>query len=68
MVIPDCNKNEYDTAIYGNINNKEANENISNNDTGKVKTKAWLREHVQLKETLCWDILVKLKCPENLKY
>ena len=40
MVITDCRKNNDDTAIHGNINNKEANESIDNNDTGRVKTKA----------------------------
>ena len=38
MVITDCDKNKDDTAIHGNINNKEANESINNN---RVETKAW---------------------------
>ena len=41
MVITDCDKNKDDIAIHGNTNNKEANESINNNDTGRVKTKAW---------------------------
>ena len=41
MVITDCDKNKDGTAIHGNINNKEATESINNNDTGRVKTKAW---------------------------
>ena len=41
MVITDCDKNKDDTAIHGNTNNKEANESINNNDTSRVKTKAW---------------------------
>ena len=41
MVVTDCDKNKDYTAIHGNINNKEANESINNNDTGRVKTKAW---------------------------
>ena len=41
MVITDCNKNKDDTAMHRNINNKEANESISINDTGRFKTKAW---------------------------
>ena len=40
MVITDCDKNKDDIAIHGNTNNKEANESINNNDTGRVKTKA----------------------------
>ena len=32
MVITDCNKNKDDTIIHGNINNKETNEIINNND------------------------------------
>ena len=41
IVITDCDKNKDDTAIHGNINNKEAIQSINNNDTGRVKTKAW---------------------------
>ena len=41
MVITDCNKNKDDTVIHGNVNNKEKNESINNNDTGEVKTKTW---------------------------
>ena len=41
MVIADCDKNKNDTAIHRNIYNKEANESININDTGRVKTKAW---------------------------
>ena len=41
MVITDCDKNKDDIATHGNTNNKEANESINNNDTGRVKTKAW---------------------------
>ena len=41
MVTIDCDKNKDDTAIRRNINNKEANESINNNDTGRVKTKVW---------------------------
>ena len=41
MVITDCDKNKNDTAIHRNIYNKEANESININDTGRVKTKAW---------------------------
>ena len=40
MVVIDCDKNKDDTAIHENINNKEVNESINNNDTGRVKTKA----------------------------
>ena len=40
MVITDCHKNKDDTAIHGNINNKEANKSINNSDTGRRKTKA----------------------------
>ena len=40
MVITDCHKNKDDTAIHGNINNKEANKSINNSDTGRGKTKA----------------------------
>ena len=40
MVITDSNKNKDDTAIHGNINNKEINESTNNNNTGRVKTKA----------------------------
>ena len=43
MVITDCDKIKDDTAIHGNINNKEANESINNNETGRVKTKAWAK-------------------------
>ena len=32
MVITDCNKNKDDAIIHGNINNKETNEIINNND------------------------------------
>ena len=41
IVITESGKNKDDTAIHGNINNKEAIESINNNDTGRVKTKAW---------------------------
>ena len=41
MVITDCNKNKNDTVIHGNVNNKEKNESINNNDTDGVKTKTW---------------------------
>ena len=41
MVITDCNKNKDDTVIHGNVNNKEKNESINNNDTDGVKTKTW---------------------------
>ena len=41
MVLTDCNKNKDDTVICGNINNKETNEIINNNDTDRVKTEAW---------------------------
>ena len=41
MVITDSIKNEDDTAIHGNINNKEANESLNNNDTARVTTTAW---------------------------
>ena len=41
MVITDCNKNKDDTVIHGNVNNKEKNESINNNDTDGVKTKPW---------------------------
>ena len=41
MVITDCNKNKDDTVIHGNINNKETNESINNNDTDRVKAKTW---------------------------
>ena len=41
MVITDCNKNKDDTVINGNINNKETNKSINNNDTDRVKTKTW---------------------------
>ena len=41
MVITDCDKNKDDIAIHGNTNNKEANESINNNNTCRVKTKAW---------------------------
>ena len=40
MVITDSNKNKDDTAIHGNISNKEINESTNNNNTGRVKTKA----------------------------
>ena len=30
-----------DTAIQGNISNKETNESISNNNTDRIKTEAW---------------------------
>ena len=40
MLIIDSKKNKDDTIIHGNINNKEANESI-NNDTARVKKKAW---------------------------
>ena len=41
MIINDCNKNKDDTVIHGNVNNKEKNESINNNDTDGVKTKTW---------------------------
>ena len=45
-VITDCDKNKDDNAIHGNINDKEENESISNNDTGRVRQKHGRREHV----------------------
>ena len=45
-VITDCDKNKDDNAIHGNINDKEANESINNNDTGRVRQKHGRREHV----------------------
>ena len=36
MVITDCNKNKDDTVIHENINNKETNESINNNDIDRV--------------------------------
>ena len=44
-VITDCDKNKDDNAIHGNINDKEANESINNNDTGRVRQKHGRREH-----------------------
>ena len=41
MVITNSDKNTDDTAIHGNLNNKETTESISNNNTDKVKTKKW---------------------------
>ena len=41
MVVTDYQRNKNETAIHGNINNKEVNESINNSDTGRVKTKAW---------------------------
>ena len=41
MVITDGNKNEDDTVIRGNFNNKETNENINNNNTDRVITETW---------------------------
>ena len=43
MVITDCNKNKDDTVIHGNVNDKEKNESIDNNDTDGVKTKTWTK-------------------------
>ena len=43
MVITDCNKNKNDTVIHGNVNNKEKNESVNNNDMDGVKTKTWLK-------------------------
>lgn len=40
MVITNCNKNKDDTVIYGDVNNKETNESISNNVQDRVETKA----------------------------
>ena len=45
-VITDCDKNKDDNAIHGNINDKEVNESINNNDTGRVRQKHGRREHV----------------------
>ena len=67
MVITDCNKYKNDTVIHGNVNNKEKNESINNNDTDEVKTKTWPKGKCLVRETLCWDTLMKLECPENLK-
>ena len=36
MVITDCNKNKDDPVIHENINNKETNESINNNDIDRV--------------------------------
>ena len=72
MVIP-CSNSEDDIGIQGNINNKETNESINNSNTGRVKTKAWPKRTClvtgdsMLGHTLCWHILMKLECPENLK-
>ena len=41
MLNSNCNKNKDDTVIHGNINNKETNESIKNNNTDRVKTKTW---------------------------
>ena len=70
VVITDCNKSKNDTVIQGNINNKESNESINNNDTGRFKTKVWPRGTClchygglmlgHIDET-------RMKCPENLK-
>ena len=70
VVITDCNKSKNDTVIQGNINNKESNESINNNDTGRFKTKVWPRG-----TCLChYGVLMlghidetRMKCPENLK-
>ena len=40
MVITNCNKNKDDTVIHGDVNNKETNESINNNDKDRVETKA----------------------------
>ena len=39
-VINNCYKNKDDTVIQGNVNNKETNESINNNDKDRVETKA----------------------------
>ena len=66
-VINECNKYKDDTAMHRNINKKETNESINNNDRRELKQKLGRRVHVQLREALCWDILMKLECPENLR-
>ena len=43
IVITDCNKNEDNTVIHGNIENKERNEKVNNNDTDRIKTKTRLK-------------------------
>ena len=46
MVITDCDKNKDDTAIHGNINNKEANETSITTIRAELRQKHGRREHV----------------------
>ena len=43
MVITAFNKKKDDTLIHRNINSKETNESINNNDKDRVKAKAWTK-------------------------
>ena len=46
MVITDSNKNKDDTAIHGNINNKEINESTIITIRAELRQKHSRREHV----------------------
>ena len=61
VVTTDFNKNKDDTVIHENISNKETNESINNNDTDRVKAKAWPKGTCLVTGELCWDILIKLE-------